>query len=432
MSRARTFQLSACLWALSILLAGPASAGDWPQFQGPQRDGTSVETGLLRSWPEGGPQVLWTVELGPGFGGAAVVGGEVFLYDRVSGDEDVLRCLDLDSGKELWRYADPIPGRLSYDGSRCVPTVVGNHVYTIGGFGQVWCIDRQEQDLLWSVELADEYDTDPPRWGWAQSPLILDDLLFVSPLSDDVGVVALDRETGEGVWRTEGLGTSHSTPTLLELNGITQLLMITVGQTTSFDPKTGKELWSTDALDCRIPITIPTRIDDERVFLTAGYGAGSAMVRVRKNGKSFRAQTLWESRRGSQVHPPMRAGDHLYLLANENDNHAPRRREQGGLLCVDLDGEEQWRTGADPFFGRGNMIMADGMLIVQDGFNGALHLIEPSPDGFQPIAEANLFGIEDTKDHQLWGPMALSNGRLLMRGVEELKCVDLRGRKTKG
>ena len=324
----RTQRLAARWGALLLVLSGFLHAEDWSQFQGPRRDGTSNETGLRRVWPEQGPEVLWTVELGPGFGGAAVDGDEVFLFDRILSEADVLRCLDLNTGKELWRYAYEAPGRLNYAGSRGVPTVEEQQVYSIGGFGQVCCVDRQTHRLVWRVDLGEVFDTEPPRWGYAQSPLVFEDLLLVTPLSDEHGIVALDKQTGDEVWRSRGLGTSHSTPALLQLNGIPQLLMVTVGRTTSFDPRTGRELW---------------------------------------------------------------------------------------------------RTGDAPFFGRGNMILADGLLIIQDGFNGVLRLVAPTPAGYQPLAEANLFGITDTKDHELWGPLALSQGRLLMRGKEQLKCVNLRG-----
>jgi len=417
---------SGAIIAISLLIfSGGLRAGDWPGFQGPSRDGTSKETGLRRSFPDAGPEVLWTVELGPGFGGAAVAGGEVFLFDRILSEQDVLRCLDLKTGQELWRYAYEAPGRLNYAGSRGVPAVTEDRIYNIGGFGQVCCVDRETHQLVWSVDLREEYDTDPPRWGYAQSPLVFEDLLLVTPLGDDHGVVALDRETGEEVWRSRGLGTSHSTPALLQLNGVLQLLMVTAGRTTSFDPRTGRELWNTRALECSIPIPAPVRIDDERVFLTGGYGAGSALIDMQGSGDELKPYTAWKIARGSQVHPPLLIGKHLYLMANENDNHSPRKRSEGGLLCLDLEGQEQWRTGDSPYFGRGSMIYADGMLIIQDGFNGVLRLVEPSPEGFRPLAEANLFGITDTKDHELWGPLALSEGRLLMRGKEQLKCVDL-------
>ena len=153
------------------------------------------------------------------------------------------------------------------------------------------------------------------------------------------------------------------------------------------------------------------------------------MISVKKSGDDFSVKELWTTQKGTQVHPPILIEDHLYFLANENSNHKTKtRRKKGGLVCYTLDGEELWSSGDDPFMGRGASLYADGTLIIQDGENGTLRLVDPSPKGFKTQAEANVFGTDpgSRKDLKYWSPLALSNGKLLMRGQNNLICVDLK------
>jgi outer membrane protein assembly factor BamB len=153
------------------------------------------------------------------------------------------------------------------------------------------------------------------------------------------------------------------------------------------------------------------------------------MLSIKKSGSEFEVKELWTTQKGSQVHPPFVIDGHLYFLANENSNHkTATRRKKGGLVCFDLDGKELWSTGNDPFMGRGASLYADGIIIVQDGENGILRLVAPSPKDFKLLAEANVFGTDPTskKDLRYWSPLALSDGKLLMRGQSKLLCVDLK------
>ncbi len=437
-----------------VLLPSSLCADDWPHFHGPARTSASSETGLNFDWPAGGPAVLWSAPLGPGYGGAAVVGDEVFLIDREAEETDILRCLDKTSGKELWRFSHPIAGRLSHPGSRGVPTVEKDAVYIIGGFGHVHRVNRKTHQADWTVAMQETYDTLPPKWGYAQSALVVGDIVVIAPMSDTTGLAGLDKRTGKEIWRTEPFGDSHSSPVLITLQGNPQVIFLAqkdkeVGTTISVEPASGKVLWKTDEYLNSIPITPPFKIDEERLFLTGGYGCGSAMVRVRRDGGDWNVKKLFAIEKGTQIHPPILHGDHLYFLANENDNYRGEARKEGGMMCMTLEGEEVWRTGDDPYMGRGNLLYADGKILIQDGHIGYLRVMEPSTDGFRVIAEADIFGTKSEAeaaaqaaaraaksgskkrvretDYEMWCPMALSNGLLFMRSHNELKCVDLRG-----
>ncbi|MDA7506237.1 PQQ-like beta-propeller repeat protein [Akkermansiaceae bacterium] len=418
------------LFALTLSLASLKAAG-WPHFLGPDRDGTSAETDLFKKFPKDGPPILWEAELHEGFGGAAVVGNEVFIVDRVMKEKDILLCLDLATGKEKWHFENPSEGEPSFPGSRSVPTVEDDAVYFIGSFGQSFRINRKTHKPDWILDMHKRYpDAETPKWGYAQCALITGDILILTPFGTETGIVGIDKQTGKEVWKSGPVGNTHSSPTMMNFGGQDQVVIITTkGGIHSYDPKTGKKLWSSALYENRIPITPPKQIDENRIFATGGYDCGSKMLSIKKTGDSYELDTLWETKKGSQVHPAHLIDGHLYFLANENSNYKTKtKRAKGGLVCFDLDGKELWSTGNEPFMGRGSSIYADGMLIIQDGEKGTLRLVGPSPKGFKLLAEANIFGsdLENKKDLNYWSNLALSNGHLLMRGQDRLLCVQLK------
>ncbi|MBK1828722.1 PQQ-binding-like beta-propeller repeat protein [Haloferula rosea] len=426
------------LLSILALLSLTAAANDWPRFLGPTRDGVSTETNLLRAFPDDGPPVVWEKELEVGFGGCAVVGDEVYVVDRVRDESDLLLCLDAATGKEKWRFEHEAEGEPPFPGSRSVPTVEDDAVYFINAFGSVFRIDRESHKATWSVKLDERYDGATPKWGWAQPALVEGDVLIVPPFGEKIGIVGLDKKTGEEIWKSGPIGDSHSSPTVMEFGGEKHVVIVSVtdkdgkeGLVTSYRPTDGEILWQTDLYFNRIPIPVVTKVDDKRIFATGGYDCGSMMLGIEKTDKGYELSKLWSAKKGSQVHPTILADDHLYFLANENSNYKVKsKRATGGLTCWTLDGKELWNTGNEPFMGRGGMIHADGMLIIQDGENGVLRLVDPSPEGFRLLAEANVFGSDLNKrfDLKYWTPPALSNGRLYLRGQEKLICVDLRAK----
>jgi len=427
--------LLVCSWFAQV--APPVERADWPQFLGPRGTNHAELPGARFAWPEKGPEVLWRVPIGAGYGGAAVRDGEVFLLDRDEGEGDLLRVFALADGKELWSEGYEAKGRLQFPGSRTVPAVREDSVYTVGGFGQVYCFDRKSHEVKWSADLAEVYGGELPMFGWSCSPLLFEDLVIVTALGPDVGLVAFDRKTGAEAWVTETVGYSHSTPALLNLLGRPQIVFLsTLFQTggqdeaapttiSSFDPKDGALLWRTETPLTRLPIPGPVQIDEQRFFVTGGYRGGSTLLSIQHKDGAYSFETLFHIERGAQIHPPLLHDGHLYVLVNENWNNERNRRAEGGLLCLGLDGKERWRTGDAPFFGRGNALLAGDHLLIQDGHSGVLRAVRATPEGYRPVGEANVFGVEDTRDHEMWAPMALAGGRLLMRSQEELVCLRL-------
>lgn len=402
--------------ALALTLAHNGVAGDWPQYLGPNGDGTSSEKGLARAFPSSGPKVLWTVQLGKGYGGAAVRDGQVFVLDREGREGDILRCLDLESGKESWTFRYAAPGTASHDGSRSTPTVTEQRIFTIGLFGHLHAIDRSTHKAIWKKHLLEDFGGRLPKWAVSQSPLAYKDLLVVAPQTDAVGLVALDQATGKERWRSGPVGTmAYASPKLVTLAGTDQIVLVTKEGARGVDAGTGQNLWAYEH-PCRIPVPNVSALGNNQLFVTGGYDAGSAIIEVSRQGDSWQVTEKAKiSRIGGHCHPALVRQDHLYVLCNTNER-------KDGMVCFDFQGRMKWQTERDPYLCKGGSILtADGIMYAVDGTSGELHIAEPSPAGFKSLAKATLL-----EGREIWAPLALSNGRLLIRDQGQMKCVDLR------
>lgn len=394
-------------------------ASDWPQYLGPGRNAISTETGIKRSWPNGGPEVLWTLPLGEGWGGAAIKAGKVYVLDRMGDEKDFLRCLDLETGKEQWRYAYNAPGRLSHPGSRTVPTLDGNYVYSCGGFGHVLCLDIRTQKPVWQKNIWTDFGgRELPRWGISQNPLIYNNLLILASQTDKAGVVAYNKLTGEVVWISSKLPGSagYVSPKIITIAGSDQLVMISAkGAVMGMDPKTGQTLWSYSGWSCRIPVPNVTEIGDGRIFITGGYKAGSAMIKIEGSSGKYNVKEIFTTPDfGTHVHPAILYKGHLY-------GHCSTNETKDGMMCMDLTGKVKWKTRRSPLFDKGGFILVDDVILSIDGNKGFLYVIEPTPKGFTPLAKAKLLDTDTC-----WAPLALSGGKLVIRDQKQMKCVAVR------
>lgn len=423
------FSASILVAVLALCLAGPVVA-DWPQMGGPTRDNISPETGLARTWPESGPRVLWSAPLGIGFGSPSIRDGKVYILDRIGETQDNLRCFDLETGKELWNYAYDAPGSVSHDGSRTAPTVTADRVYSVGLLGHFLCVDLNTHKPVWSKNIRADFGQEVPGWGVAQAPSLYKDLVIVAPQAPDAFVAAYNKDTGDIVWKTRELGgLGYSTPVIATLCGVDQVILVNApsgesvgtGSVNGLSVEDGSVLWSYHNWNCKIPIPYATALPEDRLFITGGYKAGSAMIQLRLQDGKF---TVWEQFRtdevGSQIQQPLLYQNHLYVNSNSNER-------EDGMMCLTLDGKILWKTRDkekslfSTTFERGPLVLADGLIYNLDGKRGDLYLIEPSPEGYKELAK---FHAVDGKS--LWAPMALSGSKLLVRGSEMLKCFDVK------
>jgi outer membrane protein assembly factor BamB len=444
------------------LLVVSAPAQDWPQYLGPARNSLSPQKGILRSFPEKGPDILWTAPVGRGFGGPVVKDAKVYLLDRDDKVGDNLRCLDLANGKELWSFVYPAPGTAMFPGSRSVPTVDGNHVYSCGHNGDLYCIDINTHKPVWNKNVWTDFGGKPaastsggfgsrvpgsfPIWAITQCPLVYGNLLMVASQAPEAGVVAYDKFTGDVKWKTPNLGNeSYASPAVVKIDGKDHVVMVisstnpfgnpgapqTLGHVVGIDPATGKVLWDYDKWKCHI--SVPSAVDagENRVLVVGGYELGATMIKVEKkeDGK-YTATELFTTREfGDQTKPPVLHKGHFYAQYGTNNRN-------DGMVCMSMDGQIMWKTKRSPEFNKGSMILADGLILATDG-GQSLYLIEPDPSGFKALASAAVLtegGTGSENDPlasrvggrtQNWAPLALSNGKLLIRDQTKLKCISV-------
>jgi outer membrane protein assembly factor BamB len=430
------------IWAVAMSLF----AGDWPQFCGPDRNNISTETGLADSWPDAGPKVLWEAEVHDGYSGPAIKDGKVYLIDRDE-ESSLLRCLDLVTGKSLWECSFADPGEMKgkkFAGTRGTPTVTGEAIYFMTGYGTLIRIDPQSKKVVWKRNLLSDFGLGLHQWGHAQAPSIYKDVVIVALDTQDASVFAFDKETGKQVWASPKLGkhsfvstqnaTLHGTDMVVAIGSNEEPprkrkkkgeekpeppKKLQEGHVFGLSPKDGSVLWDYTGWKCKIAIPHPTVLPDNRLFITGGYDAGSAMIQIGKTSEGFAVQELYTTDEvGSQLHQPIPLGDHLFIGSNSNSR-------KDGLACFGFDGKLAWRTkdidGA-PNFERGSLIMADGKLIILDGKSGILYLVKADTSEYKQLASAKMVEEND----MAWAPLALSNGKLLVRDWNTLKCVDLK------
>jgi outer membrane protein assembly factor BamB len=411
---------------IAIVCLTGVFAEDWPQYLGPNRNSVSAQKSILRFWPENGPEVLWTVAVGIGFGGPVVKDGKVYLLDRDDQVGDNLRCFDLSNGKELWNFAYNAPGSVMFPGSRSIPIVDGNNVYSCGSYGDVYCIEINTHKPVWNKNVWKDFGGNQiPRWAITQNPLIYGDLLILASQAPQAGVVAYEKRTGNVKWTTPSLGgVGYVSPSLVKVSGQGQLVMITAsvggrrgesgsgGKVVGINPLTGKILWEYTNWQCSIPVPSAVDAGDGRVLITGGYDAGAAMIKVEKKADgSYGVTELYKTVEfGAHTKPPILYNGHFYIQYSTNE-----RRD--GMVCMSIDGQIKWKTGRSPLFDKGSMILADGLFLSTDG-KETLYLIEPDPSAFKPLATAELL-----EGKQNWAPLALADGNLLIRDQSQLKCV---------
>jgi outer membrane protein assembly factor BamB len=419
-----------------VLLVSIANvcAQDWPQYLGPSRNSTSNQKGILRSWPEKGPEVLWTVNVGPGYGGPVVKDGKVYFLDRDDEVGDIMRCFDLSNGKELWRFSYNASGSVMFPGSRSVPTVDGNYVYSCGHNGDLYCININTHKPVWNKNIWTDYGGGKiPTWAITQCPLVYGNLLIVASQAPQAGVVAYDKLTGNVKWKTPALGpVGYVSPAIVKIGGEDHVVMITAsergggsnGKVVGILPPTGEILWEYSNWECNIPVASAVDAGEGRVLIAGGYELGTVMIKVEKKADgSYGVTELYKHTDfGEHTKPPLLINGYFYGQYTTNS-----RRD--GLVCMSMDGKIMWKTMRSPLFDKGSMILAEGLILATNGAK-TLYLIEPDPSGFKPIASADMLTESESQDKtaarfgtQNWAPLALANGKLLIRDQSQLKCI---------
>jgi outer membrane protein assembly factor BamB len=427
------------IWLLATVCA---RADDWPQFNGPGQGGVSGEIGLAREWTVGQPRTLWTVNLNRGYGGAAIRDGEVFVLDRVAEEKDVLLCLDLETGKVKWEQAIPRKGSIPYPGSRTVPTVDAEHVYALTGFGQLVCVSRTTHEPVWSHHLLKEFpvtnrvsgaQSQAPRWGFTQNPVLYNDTLIASPMSESAGLVAYDRTTGKERWRSGYVGLkifAHATPRLVNLCGVNQFVVqanLHGGKNppaliTGIDAESGKLLWQFATWrPYNIPVPMPVPVGQDRLLFAGGYRVGAFMVQWTKNSDKWTHEYIWKDNQDCAPHLHTPVFYKGYIYANSFDKF--HNSENNGLVCMDLGGKLKWKSGPNDVFDSGGLLIADDMIYILHGQTGELSLVAADPTGYSLRSRKKVL---NATDGEAWAPLAISNEKLIVRDLTQMKCLDVK------
>ena len=405
------------------LIAGqgkPSSwPGDWPQFRGPNRDNLARSSRPLAArWPEAGPPVVWRIPVGEGHAGAVIHQGRVYLvdYDRRKW-EDAIRCLSLDDGREIWRYTYSVEVKRNHGMSRTVPAVNDRFLVAMGPMCHVHCLDAASGKLVWKMDLVRDYGTTVPPWYAGQCPLIDGDKAILAPGGKPL-MMAVDLATSNVLWRTppqyDDMGMTHSSILPIEFAGKRQYVYCTGQGVVGVSARDGSVLWTKPEWKIGIAnIPSPVWLGDGRIFFSGGYNKGSLMIRLVADGGAIRVQDVFSRRAnefGSDQQTPILYEGHLYGVQ-------PKPAE---MVCMDLEGKRLWTSGGERRFGLGPYLIVNDMLLAVDDQNGTLHLAKAGPSGYNELGRAKLL-----QGHDAWGPMAFAEGRLILRDLTEMICVDL-------
>lgn len=407
-----------------------AIAASWPGFRGPARDNESRErVPLAVPGPGWQPPVLWTIDdLGEGHAGAAVAGGRVYVLDY---DErrlaDSLRCFSLDDGREIWRRWYRVALKRNHGISRTVPAVAGRYVVTLGPAGQLMCCDAATGDLLWGHDLVAEFGTRVPDWYVGQCPLVYGGEAVIAVGGPDALLAGFDLATGRVAWRTPNprrLPMAHSSILPTSIDGVRAFVYATVGGVVGVSAEhadRGALLWEAASPDVTVIAPSPVALGGGRIFVTAGYGGGSVLLRVERRDGVFVAEEAgrWDAAAGfscEQQTPVVVDGRLVGILPDAGG----ARRNQ--LACWDpAAGVFAWLSGPERRFGQyGPFLLADGRLFVLDQ-DGTLTVAEARADAWRPQGSAKILPGPDA-----WAPMALVDGRLIARDTHRMVCLDLR------
>ncbi|MCI0420192.1 MAG: PQQ-like beta-propeller repeat protein [Acidobacteria bacterium] len=386
--------------------------GEWPQWRGPNRDGISKETGLLKQWPSDGPPRLWKTEgLGNGYSTVSICKGRIYTLG-LRGNREFVIALDAADGRALWVQAHG--GRFSNDrgdGPRGTPTVDGDRVYALGGNGDLSCLEAASGKIVWSLNVLRKFGGSNIHWGISESPLVLGDRLLVNAGGPNASVVALNKKDGSLIWKSGSDRAGYSSAIPLEVAGIPQAVFFTHQRALAVDVRNGNLLWDYAQVANRTANIATPIIKGNRVFLSSDYGTGCALLEIKADGPKLAAQEIYFNRNMKNHHSSsVLIGDTLYGFSSAI------------LTAMRFDdGEVIWK---DRSVGKGSLVFADGHLYCFSE-KGVMGLVEASPRGYQ---EKGRFSIPQ-ESLPTWSHPVVAGGRLYLRDQDNLYAFDVREKK---
>jgi outer membrane protein assembly factor BamB len=399
--------------------------GKWVRFRGAQSDNiVKDKTPLIAKFGNDGPNVIWDVDLGEGHAAPVIYNGKVYLLDYLEQEkQDALRCFSLETGAELWRRSYSVHVKRNHGMSRTVPAITENYLVTIGPLGHVMCVNPQSGDLLWTLDLVDTYHTEIPFWYTGQCPIIENDVVILAPGGKAI-LIGIHCATGEVVWETpnpDGLQMSHSSVMPMKLGNKNTYVYAAIGALVgiSAEPENqGELLWKTTEFVPNVIAPSPVIFNDNRIFMTAGYGAGSIHFKINPNNYSIEVLQQYKPKEGlaSEQQTPVVIGNNVYGILPK-DAGSMRNR----FVCYSKNDFQKliWASEKTDRFGLGPYVFADGKFFIVDD-DGTLTIAMVSKAGFKVLDQYRVI-----EGHDAWGPIAIADGRLLMRDSKKMVCLDI-------
>jgi outer membrane protein assembly factor BamB len=413
----------AALLAISLASQGLA---DWPTFRGVDRSGVAPDKGLLKSWPEEGPKLVWEAKgAGRGYASVAIADGKLItLGDGLSTAEDkaeYLTCYDLKTGEQLWKsktgpaYAEH--RQESWQSSRSTPTIAGDLVYVITPFGVLHCCKTADGAPVWTKDLKKEFGGGSDIWGYSESPLVDGDIVVCMPGKEKATMVALNRKTGEQIWtvsRPGDAGAGHASVVISNVGGEKLYVSTTQSGGLGVRARDGKLMWTYDMPKTTSVIPTPI-IKDDHVFIVAGYGRGGALVKqvAKDDGVEVEEIYGYKPALGNKHGGVVLVGD--YLFGDSDDKGTP--------YCAELmTGEIKWKERG-PGSGSAAVCAADGCLYFHFA-DGTMALLQASPESGKPSSS---FKLPKEGDRPSWSHPAVNEGKLYVREGDSILCYDVKG-----
>jgi outer membrane protein assembly factor BamB len=417
---------------LLVVLAAPALADDWPQWRGPNRDAKSAETGLLQSWPEGGPPLAWSsTGLGTGYSSLAVVGKRIYTLGDIEGKQYALG-LDRKDGTVLWKTEIGPQWEDQFPGPRSTPTIEGNRVYVLGTEGHLHCLDAASGEKVWTRNLAQEFGGVLMKargtydWKFSESPLVDGNKVIVTPGGADAAIVALNKKTGEEIWRAKipalgerGLdGAGYSSVMVSEAGGVRQYVQLLGRGLVGVDADSGKFLWGYNRVANHVA-NIPTPIvKGDWVFTSSGYGTGAALLWLKKTESGVDAEE------GYFLEADTMQNHHGGMVLHDKFIYSGTGHNKGFPLAVDArTGKVAWGPVRNEGKGSAAVMYADNRLYMRYQ-SGLMVLVEATPEAYRETGSFEIPKVEQFS----WAHPVVADGKLYLREQDNLHVYDVRAK----
>lgn len=396
------------------LPAKPDAAPQWTQWGGPNRNFQTQASGLKAQWPATGPKVVWKRPLGDGYSAPTVENDVLYTMYGKPGQELVLAA-DAKTGKTLWEQTNSMTFQSEYqepgNGPYSAPLIAGDRLFTTGVAGRFQCFDKKSGKLLWTQQLWSEHGGTRLAYGYSSSPMAYRDTVIVPVGAKGKSVMAFKQADGSVVWAKGDLGNAYSSPILIDVDGLEQLVVLLDGAVAGFNPVNGDPQWSVpfQAL-YGIAVATPVWGPGNLLFISAEYDAGAKGIKLERAGNAVKATEVWQSNRLRLHHGnAMRIGDAIYFTSGGKGSQAI-------LTAIDAaTGKVHWQERS---IAKATFVWADGKLITLDQ-DGNLMLAHPSPKGFNVVSKVELL------TNLSWTPPTLVGTRLYIRDRKSLMSVDL-------